>query len=160
VIGIGPPPGPPAPILSSADAAQKVANGQLPALPSQEPPRPNIAPGPPAPLVPITATPPAAVPPPAGGDVIDFASGSAKLNDAALAAVKSLAAERADRGIAVTGYGDTATSDASGQSEALGLGVARAQALATALVAQGVPYGRLRLNAESAGRGASLRLLE
>ena len=150
----------PAPILSSADAAARVANGQLPALPTQEPPRPNIAPGPPPPLVPITAAPPEATPLSAGADTVDFSRGSAALNDAALADVKAIAAARGDRGIAITGYGDTTTSDASGQSDALGLGVSRAQALATALVAQGVPYARLRLNAESAGRGASLRLLE
>jgi outer membrane protein OmpA-like peptidoglycan-associated protein len=46
------------------------------------------------------------------------------------------------------------------QSDALKLGLSRAQALATALVAQRVPYAMLRLSAESAGRGASLRLLQ
>jgi outer membrane protein OmpA-like peptidoglycan-associated protein len=150
----------PAPILSSSAAAARVANGQLPALPTREPSRPNIAPGPPPPLVPVTATPPAVAPPPSGADTVDFSRGSAALNDAALADVKTIAAARGDRGIAITGYGDTTTSDASGQSDALGLGFSRAQALAVALVAQGVPYARLRLNAESAGRGASLRLLQ
>jgi outer membrane protein OmpA-like peptidoglycan-associated protein len=91
---------------------------------------------------------------------IDFPKGSATLDDPALAAVKMLAASRGDRGIAVTGFGDATTSDAVGQSAALGLGLSRAQALATALVAQGVPYARLRLNAEAAGRGATLRLLQ
>jgi len=156
-----PPSAPPArPTPTLANAAQSVANGQLPPLPTQEPPRPNIAPAPPPSLVAITATPPPAVPRPVGGSEVDFDRGSAALLDPALAEVKSLAATRGDRGIAITGYGDTTTSDAIGQEQALGLGLARAQSLATALVAQGVPFARLRLNAESAGRGASLRLLQ
>jgi outer membrane protein OmpA-like peptidoglycan-associated protein len=135
-----------------------VANGQLPPLPTQEPARPGIAPAPPPPLVPLTATPPSAAV--AGGTGIDFSRGSAALSDSALADVKALAAVRGDHGVAITGYGDATSSDPLAQSDAVGLGISRAQALATALVAQGVPYARLRLNAESAGRGASLRLLQ
>ena len=141
------------------NAAERVANGQLPALPTQEPPRPGIAPPAPPPLVPLTATPPTGAPN-AGGTGIDFDRGSAALNDAALADVRALAAVRGDRGIAITGYGDATSSDPLAQSDAIGLGLSRAQALATALVARGVPYSMLRLNAESAGRGASLRLLQ
>ena len=146
--------------VSSAATAQRVAAGQLPPLPTAAPPRPNIAPAPPRPLVPITAALPPVTPPDEGATGVDFAHGSASLTDAALAEVKTLAAIRADHGIAITGYGDAVASDAVGQSDAVGLGLSRAQALATALVAQGVPYARLRLNAESAGRGASLRLLQ
>jgi outer membrane protein OmpA-like peptidoglycan-associated protein len=147
-------------IRSAAGEAAFVADGRLPALPTREPARPDIAPAPPPPLVPVTAMPPAAAPFAQGGSEIDFARGSAALDDPALAEVKALAAARGDLGVAVTGYGDAASSDAIGQSDALGLGLARAQALATALVAQGVPYARLRLNAEAAGRGANLRLLQ
>jgi outer membrane protein OmpA-like peptidoglycan-associated protein len=143
-----------------AAAAQRVANGQLPALPTGEPPRPNIAPAPRPPLVPVTVTPPLAAAPQAGSDELDFPRGSASLDDPALAEVKVLAATRGDRGIAITGYGDATSSDPVEQSDALDLGLSRANALATALVAQGVPYARLRLNAEAAGRGASLRLLQ
>jgi len=153
-----PPPGQALP--TSAETAQRVANGHLPAIPTQEPPRPDIAPGPPAPLAAVTAIPPSVAPPADPGNEIDFVRGSAALTDVALAEVKAMAAERDGRPIAVTGYGDAATSDAIGQSNALNLGFSRAQALATALVAQGVPYARLRLNAEAAGRGASLRLLQ
>jgi outer membrane protein OmpA-like peptidoglycan-associated protein len=60
----------------------------------------------------------------------------------------------------VTGYGGAVNSDVQTQQAALVLGLARAQHLATALVAQGVPFARLRLSAEAAGRGASLRLLQ
>lgn len=147
------------PSATSAAAAERVANGHLPALPTQAPPRPGIAPAPPPPLAPLTAAPPLAAPG-AGGTGVDFSRGSATLNDPALAEVKALAAARGDRGIAVTGYGDAISSDALAQSEAAGLGLSRAQALATALVTQGVPYSMLRLNAEAVGRGASLRLLQ
>lgn len=145
--------------VTSASAAERVANGQLPPLPTQEPTRPDIAPGPPPPAVPVTSTSPL-VAPTAVGTGVDFDQGSAALNDAALADIKALAAVRGDRGVAVTGYGDATASDPLAQSDALTLGLSRAQALATALVAQGVPFARVRLNAESAGRGASLRLLQ
>jgi outer membrane protein OmpA-like peptidoglycan-associated protein len=103
------------------------------------------------------------VPPSTGpilGILINFDRGSAGLNDQALTEVKELTAIRGDDGIAITGYGDAISSDAGAQSNALSLGLSRASALATALVAQGVPYARLRLNAEAAGRGASVRLLQ
>ncbi|MGD0432854.1 MAG: OmpA family protein [Acetobacteraceae bacterium] len=138
--------------------AQRVANGQLPALPTDEPARPGVAPPPPPPAVPITATPPPAAP--VQGMEVDFDRGSAALNDAALAEVKTIAGIRGDDGVAVTGYGDATTADAGAQSNAVALGLSRAQNLATALVARGVPYARLRLNAEASGRGASLRLLQ
>jgi len=91
---------------------------------------------------------------------VNFDHGSAALNDAALAEVKLLAQTRNGHGIAITGFGDVTTSAATGQGDALALGLARAQVLATALVAQGVPFARLRLSAEASGRGANLRLLE
>jgi outer membrane protein OmpA-like peptidoglycan-associated protein len=138
--------------------AERVANGQLPALPGEAPPRPGIAPPPPPPLVPATITPPMAIPP--AGAIVDFSENSSALDDPALAEVKTLAADRGDHGIAITGYGGATSSDPVVQSGALSLGMARAQALATALVAQGVPYAMLRLNAEAAGRGATLRLLD
>ncbi len=97
---------------------------------------------------------------PAAGTAVDFSQNSAALNDPTLAEVKALAAARGDHGIAITGYGGATSSDPVAQSDALSLGLSRAQALATALVAQGVPYAMLRLNAEAAGRGASLRLLQ
>jgi outer membrane protein OmpA-like peptidoglycan-associated protein len=152
---------PPTPAMPTVGAeAAYVANGHLPPLPTQEPPRPDIAPAPPPPVVPITVEAPPAPALAPDSNAIDFPRGSAALDDPALAAVKALAATRGDRGIAVTGYGDAASSDAVGQSAALGLGLSRAQAVATALVADGVPYARLRLSAEAAGRGASLRLLQ
>jgi outer membrane protein OmpA-like peptidoglycan-associated protein len=143
---------------SGVGTAQRVANGQLPALPTEAPTRPGIAPPPRPPMVPMTVTPPVAAQ--LDGTVVDFAPNSSDLTDPALADVKALAASRGDHGIAITGYGGANSSDPVVQSDALKLGLSRAQALATALVAQRVPYAMLRLSAESAGRGASLRLLQ
>jgi len=151
-------PGPVAAPNAALGAAERVASGHLPALPTQEPPRPGFAPAPPPPLIPVTAVPPTTAAP--RGTAVDFSQGSVALDDPALAEVKALAADRGDRGIAITGYGGATSSDPLVQSTALGLGLSRARALATAFVAQGVPYARLRLNAEAAGRGATLRLLE
>jgi outer membrane protein OmpA-like peptidoglycan-associated protein len=150
---------PPPPVMPTvAGEAALVAGGNLPPLPAQEPVRPGIAPPPPPPLVPVTVAAPS--PPPEVGDEVNFSLGSTALSDPALSEVKAIASARGEHGIAVTGYGDATSSDAAGQSDALGLGLSRAQALATALVAQGVPYARLRVNAEAAGRGATLRLLQ
>lgn len=140
--------------------AGPVPNGPLPPLPTAEPARPRIAPGPPKPAPTLSAAPPPATPRPADGLVVEFSARSATLDNAAIARVKELAAARGQRGIAVTGYGDARASDPLTQSEALDLALRRAQMLATALTAEGVPNAFLRVNAEAAGRGASLRLLQ
>ena len=89
-----------------------------------------------------------------------FAGGSAALSPTALKEVKAFAAKRGGGTIAVTGYGDAASSDPAAQSAAVSLGLSRAQAVANALSAAGVPPDAVRVNAEAAGRGASLRLLQ
>jgi hypothetical protein len=110
--------------------------------------------------MPITAPPPPESPRPAGDFAADFFPGSATLTDPTLALVKSLAAAHGIRGIAIRGYGGAQSSDALDQAKALGLGLARAEALATEFVVAGVPDRELRLSAEAAGRGASIRLLK
>ncbi len=135
------------------------AASHLPPLPTREPPRPAIAPGPPPPPISATATPPPEKPRADGDFAIDFSAHSAALTEAALDRVKTLATGHGNRGIAVTGYGDAAISDPLGQASALDLALSRAQALATALAAQGVPSREVRVAAEAAGRGARLRLL-
>ena len=135
-------------------------SGPLPPLPIAEPPRPNIAPAPAKPAPALSAAPPPEAPRPLDGTQIEFDARSAALGESAIARVNELAAIRGARGIAVTGYGDARASDPLTQSEALDLALRRAQTLATALVAQGVPNAFLRVNAEAAGRGASLRLLQ
>ena len=108
----------------------------------------------------MTAVPPVAAAAADGRELVDFDRDSSRLNDPALEAVRALAAVRGDHGIAITGHGEATSSDPLDQVKAVTLGLARAQSLATALVARGVPVAMLRLNAESAGRGASLRLLQ
>lgn len=146
---------------AAAPARAAVARGgtaPLPALPAAEPPRPAIAPAPRPPAPTPAAAPPA--PRPAEGTPIDFEARSAALRDAGLTLVQQIAARHGERGIAITGYGEASRSDPLGQSAALDLALRRARAVATALVAEGVAVRFLRLNAEAAGRGAAVRLLE
>ena len=60
----------------------------------------------------------------------------------------------------MVGYGDARASDGAAQQAALGLGLARARVIATALTSDGVPESALRLGAEASGGGATLRLLQ
>ncbi|MSP00666.1 MAG: hypothetical protein EXR07_06395 [Acetobacteraceae bacterium] len=145
--------------VTTAQATAPAASGPLPPLPTREPQRARIAPPPPK-IIPISATPPPETPLPTDGAPVDFDPRSASLNEAALARIKVIASSRGELGIGVTGHGDAGASDPLTQSEALDLALRRAQALATALVAQGVPNAFLRVNAEAAGRGANLRLLQ
>jgi outer membrane protein OmpA-like peptidoglycan-associated protein len=149
---------PPAP--HNIRAPETVAAGQPPPLPGQAPARPSIAPAPPPPATQSVARSPIQTRDSIGDIPVDFTRGSSALSDDALAEVRTLAASHGEHGIGVTGFGDATSSDAHAQAAAVGLGLSRAQALASALVAQGVPLAMLRLNAESAGRGASLRLLQ
>ena len=57
--------------------------------------------------------------------------------------------------IAVTGYGDAASNDPDAQSAALTLGLSRAQAMAAALTAAGVPASAVQVDAAAIGRGGT-----
>jgi outer membrane protein OmpA-like peptidoglycan-associated protein len=135
------------------------------------------APEPPQPPLPTQAPPPAAVvgappppPPPAAPNPmpalgraaanLEFVRGSAALSPETSAAVKQFAAGRGSATILVTGYGDAESSDPAAQTVALSLGLSRAQAVANALTADGVPTGSVRVNAEASGRGVALHLLQ
>ncbi len=74
--------------------------------------------------------------------------------------MKAFAAKRGNGTIAVTGYGDSTSSDPDAQSAALNLGLSRAQSIVDALKAAGVPGNAIRVSAEASGRGASLHLLQ
>jgi outer membrane protein OmpA-like peptidoglycan-associated protein len=89
-----------------------------------------------------------------------FVAGSSQLLQPARDSVAAFAATRGNKVISVTGYGDGASDDPIAQAQAVGLGLARAQAIATVLSAAGVPADAIRVNAEATGRGASLRLLQ
>ncbi len=156
---LAPPEEPVAPAATppSADAAA------MPALPTREPPRPSIAP--PAPPPAPVAVAPMPAPGGAGQTVIQFPGGGATLSPTAQDAIKQFAAQRlkatsVQPDVLVTGHGDAASSDPTVQSVALSLGLSRAQAVANALIANGVPSAAIRLGSEAAGRGASLRLLQ
>jgi len=122
---------------------------------------PPASPAAPAQTVPAHVAPTGPEPPGHEGDVaIDFPTASATLTVDALEHVKIIAASHGDRGIAIVGYGEAGASDPLVQAGALALAFFRAQALANAFVAQGVPSREVRFAAEAAGRGASVRLLQ
>lgn len=138
---------PPPPSLSGVPASQ-------PAPPTRQP-APAVAPAP-APAPPTTA----AQSKPAEPVAVAFSPGSAVLPSAGSASLRQLAAKRGSAGIAVIGYGEAASSDPGAQSEALALGMSRAQAMATVLTAAGVPASAVRVDAEASGRGGAARLLD
>jgi outer membrane protein OmpA-like peptidoglycan-associated protein len=76
-----------------------------------------------------------------------------------LGALKFLARQRGAQPVAVTGYGDAATSSPAAQSAALPLAIARARAIASNLLAAGVPASAIRINAEAQGAGGAARLV-
>ena len=65
----------------------------------------------------------------------------------------------AKSGIVITGYGDAASSEPAVQANALTLALLRAQAIARALVAEGLPAGAMVTDAQAEGRGAAVRLV-
>jgi outer membrane protein OmpA-like peptidoglycan-associated protein len=89
-----------------------------------------------------------------------FTEGSASLPPPEVAEVKSFAGKRGNGVILVTGFGDAASSEPAAQSAAITLGLSRAQAVADTLKQAGVPGNAIRVSAEAAGSGASLRLLQ
>ncbi len=135
---------------AGAAAPPPVARPAAPAAPAQVSP---------AQVSPVQGVAPAGARP-VSGLVIEFTLRSAALNDAALDQLKAFAATRGERGVAITGRGEAAGSDPLAQSDALTLALARAQSVSTALAALGVPGSAMRLDAQAAGRGARLRLLQ
>jgi len=96
----------------------------------------------------------------ANATMIEFVTGSATLPPGAAGVLKEIVAKRGSAVIAVTGYGDASSDDPAAQSAALSLGLARAQAVANVLTGDGVPQTAVRVGAEAAGRGASVRLVQ
>jgi len=91
---------------------------------------------------------------------VDFANGISDLPPSAAAPLKVLAGRRGNALIAVTGYGDAADPDPDTQATALKLGLARAQTIASALVADGVPASAVQIDAQAMGRGGTARLVQ
>jgi outer membrane protein OmpA-like peptidoglycan-associated protein len=150
------PAGPQTPIRAVTPGAMPAAEPALPVQPDSPPPRPAVAGNPPPP-------PPAPAPLPMPGATsatIVFPAGETALSPAAAAEVKAFAATRGNRTIAIVGYGDAAASAPEAQAVALQIGLKRAGAIAEALKADGVPPASIRINAEAAGRGATLQVLQ
>ena len=152
-----------------------------PPLPAAPPPPPRLSGVPSAPLPPppTAPPPPAAMPPPAAPATVaaatpatpptsapantvnvTFITGSAALPPSGADTLKQLAARRGSGIIAVTGYGDATSSDPEAQSGALALGLSRAQAMAAALTAAGVPASAVQVDATAVGRGGTARLVQ
>jgi outer membrane protein OmpA-like peptidoglycan-associated protein len=111
-------------------------------------------------VVAAATPPPPAVPQPSTAITVEFVPGSATLPPGAADVLKGVASKRGQAVIAVTGFGDAASSDPDVQTAALSLGLSRAQVVANVLTADGVPATAVRVGAEAAGRGASVRLLQ
>ena len=106
-----------------------------------------------------TAT-PAGEPVSSGNTIaVVFAYGIADLPPSAAAPLKALAGRRGSALITVTGYGDAPDPSPEAQAAALKLGLARAQTIASALVADGVPASAVQIDAQAMGRGGTARLV-
>ncbi len=119
-------------------------------LPGAPPPVPGIeaaAPKPAAPPPQAQAAPPAPRPP-GSAIALAFPPHSAILPLTDLPALQKLAASRAGATILAGGFGDT-----------LPLALARAQRLADALTADGVPPNAIKLTAQAGGQGGFIQLV-
>lgn len=143
--------------VASAPPPAPAETATAPSMPAQPPPRPGVAPAPPGP-----APQPIAPTPQAGSGqaiMVGFPAGAAELSPAAAGSVKEAATLAGGKPVTVTGYGEAMSPDPTTQSNALALGLARAEAVASALAANGVPRSSIRVTAEAGGRGAAIRLL-
>jgi len=148
-----------------AGAASGAANAGVPHAAAR--PEATAAASAPPPAVPrvAAARPPAspiAAPAtnPATTVVIEFAPQSASVPPASLPALKALAAKRGNHVIEALGRGDAGSADPTAQQQAVTLGFARAQAIAAALAASGVPRGAIQVMALAAGSGGMAQLVE
>lgn len=139
----------------------------IPALPDIRPagresgPLPELPTAPPAaPRLPGVATFTAPIPRAPPGVTVVFRQGSAELPPDSDAPLRALAGRRGAGSILVSASGDASGPGLTRQEAALPLALRRAQAVADALVAAGVPEGAVRLSASALGRGASARLVE
>jgi outer membrane protein OmpA-like peptidoglycan-associated protein len=133
----------------------------LPPIPDA-PPAPATFEGVPAEPAPTPPPPaPSRGPQVARGASVLFASGQAVLAPSQMPTLKDVAQHRKTHLIDITGYGEATADTPAAQEAALDLGLARAQAIAAALVArQHVPESALRLNAAAFGRDADIRIVQ
>ncbi len=155
------PPPPPSFELAAADGASPIAGRAVPSAPGQgATPRP--AAGEPlsraAPQEPLSRAAPQE-PLSRRGTPVRFQPGSATLLSDQAGVLRALAARRGAAPVAVTGYGDAGADTPDAQSDALSLGLRRAQAMSAVLGTYGVPAGSIRIGAEAFGRGGTVRLI-
>jgi outer membrane protein OmpA-like peptidoglycan-associated protein len=136
--------------------------GPLPVMPAAPPPPPVLT-GLAIPLPPPAAPP--ASPNLAGVKptetvIVPFPLGSAELPAQAAASLKALATRRHGAPVAVVARGEAASSAPDAQAAALALGLKRAQVMAAALTAAGVPSAAVRIDAQALGRGGEVRLID
>ncbi len=151
-----------------AAASEGDAATALPSLSAAPPGRPSIpgvdtaAAAPPAPPRAAAVAPSAvAAPKQVGAAVpIAFAPGSSTLPTDSVTALRLLASRRQRATVMVSGFGEAVSSDPQAQSDALTLALSRAQVMAAALAAAGVPAASVRVDAQAAGRGGAARLVE
>jgi outer membrane protein OmpA-like peptidoglycan-associated protein len=154
---LAPPPGAPAPDVT---AAGSTAVASLPPLPTTPPPPPNLSGIPAAaPAAPAPPPPPAASPIAQGSTEVLFPAGSPKIAPSAETMLHGFAAKRGNAAVAVTGYGEAASDSPDAQSAAMALALARAQAIVAVLAASGVPASAMVIDAQAAGRGGVVRLV-
>lgn len=156
---------PPPPATASPHGAATQTSGPTPAIPAAPPPPPKLAqaglpaaPPTAAPPTPAPPAPPATPGPAADRVVVPFAPGSADVPPVARAGLRALAARRGSRMIEALGQGDAASADAAAQLAAVKLGLARAQAIAAALEAAGVPASAIQVRSDASGHGGIARL--
>jgi outer membrane protein OmpA-like peptidoglycan-associated protein len=138
--------------------------GPLPSVPAAPPAPPNLpgvkqvtapAPSPPAPP---EKPKPQPLPDVAPAEIA-FPVGSAILSPESARALKQFATKRAGFAIRVTGFGEATGDSPAAQSAGVALGLARAQAMAASLAADGVPAASLHVDAVAAGHGGIARLV-
>jgi outer membrane protein OmpA-like peptidoglycan-associated protein len=146
---MAPPPAAPVPSPAALTPA-----ALTPAAPT---PAPVAKPGPTA----MASLTPSGEPVSSGNTVaVVFANGISAMPPSSSAPLHTLAGKRGNGLIAVTGYGDAADASPDAQAAALKLGLARAQAIASALVADGVPASAVQIDAQAMGRGGTARLVK
>ncbi len=166
------------PATAKAPAKAPVAAVQTTPLPAAIPPAPAPSPSPPAPTIGTAPPPPppiapaqtAALPPatspgeapsnPADMVEVAFPPGSATITQPDALSLKALAARRGNKLMEALGRGDAASAAPSAQQTAITLGFARAQAIAKALQAAGVPDNSIQVMSLAGGRGGAAKLIE
>jgi outer membrane protein OmpA-like peptidoglycan-associated protein len=159
----GPSKGPP--VSTTPSAVQGPAQPKAPAArmaAATPPPSPAATPShrPEPAATPGTAARNGAEPVSSGNTVaVVFATGSSDLPPSASGPLRALAARRGNALLTVTGYGDATDASPDAQAAALKLALARAQAIAHALIAAGAPTSAVEVDAQAIGRGGTARLL-